>query len=794
MNQKALDVLEYNKIIELLASEAGSEMSRQLIFGLRPYTDVRTVSEELRSTTEAVDLIVHKGPLPTGGIYDIEGAVSFARKGGTLNMKQLLQVQYNLSIASRVISFMKGSDVPPMSLIKSMTELIVAVPRLAEDIDRCILSEDEMSDNASAELRGIRRSIARQNDAIRAKINHIINSSENRTYLQDSIVTMRDGRYVIPVKQEHRGRFPGIVHDQSKAGSTLFVEPQVIVNLNNELRELEIAEEAETARILTELSERVAEHYHDIVNNQKLLVQLDFIMAKGKLSGRMRGEEPVINDRGYLEIRQGRHPLIDPKKVVPINVSVGADYRTLVVTGPNTGGKTVTLKTIGLLALMAQSGLHIPAMGTSQIPIYTEIFADIGDEQSIEQSLSTFSSHMKNIVGIVDAADSRSLILLDELGAGTDPTEGAALAISILETLYRSGATTVATTHYNELKKYALSTEGVENASMEFDVETLSPTYRLSIGVPGKSNAFEISRKLGLSDRLIDRASKLIERGDIEFEDVLSAIEADKKKAEAERDEAIRINIAMKKKADEIDEKLADLEKRKEKIIADAREEARELLRDARETANQVQKELKELSKLESLGERNKRFDRSRRRLKESEDKYAEKIIRQVNSNPVKASEVKVGSRVKVLSLNQNGEVMSLPDKDGNLMVKMGMMKANLNLDDLVLIVDGTEKKKKPRTKASYGSLYKSKAQNVSISINVQGKNLDDAVMDVDKYLDDAYVAGLEEVTVIHGRGEGILMKGLRNMMKRHKHVASFRKGNYNEGGDGVTIVKLKGE
>ncbi|MGN0733740.1 MAG: endonuclease MutS2 [Emergencia sp.] len=794
MNQKALDVLEYNKIIELLASEAGSEMSRQLVSGLRPYTDVRTISEELRSTTEAVDLIVHKGPLPTGGIYDIEGAVSFARKGGTLNMKQLLQVQYNLSIASRVISFMKGSDVLPMPLIKSMTELIVAVPRLAEDIDRCILSEDEMSDNASSELRSIRRSIARQNDAIRAKINHIINSSENRTYLQDSIVTMRDGRYVIPVKQEHRGRFPGIVHDQSKAGSTLFVEPQVIVNLNNELRELEIAEEAEIARILTELSERVAEHYHDIVNNQKLLVQLDFIMAKGKLSGKMRGEEPVINDRGYLEIRQGRHPLIDPKKVVPINVSVGADYRTLVVTGPNTGGKTVTLKTIGLLALMAQSGLHIPALGTSQIPVYTEIFADIGDEQSIEQSLSTFSSHMKNIVGIVDAADSRSLILLDELGAGTDPTEGAALAISILETLYRSGATTVATTHYNELKKYALSTEGVENASMEFDVETLSPTYRLSIGVPGKSNAFEISRKLGLSDRLIDRASKLIERGDIEFEDVLSAIEADKKKAEAERDEAIRINIAMKKKADEIDEKLADLEKRKEKIIADAREEARELLRDARDTANQVQKELKELSKLESLGERNKRFDRSRRRLKESEDKYAEKIIRQVNSNPVKASEVKVGSRVKVLSLNQNGEVMSLPDKDGNLMVKMGMMKANLNLDDLVLIVDGTEKKKKPKTRSSYGSLYKSKAQNVSITINVQGKNLDDAVMDVDKYLDDAYVAGLEEVTVIHGRGEGILSKGLRNMMKRHKHVASFRKGNYNEGGDGVTIVKLKGE
>lgn len=793
MNQKALDVLEYNKIIELLESEAGSEMTRKIASELRPYTDVRIISEELRSTTEAVDLIVHKGPLPTGGIYDIEGAAGFARKGGTLTMKQLLQVQYNLSIASRVVAFMKGKDVPPLPLITSMTELIVTMPRLADDIDRCILSEDEMSDNASSELRSIRRSIARQNDAIKTKINHIINSSENRTYLQDSIVTMRDGRYVIPVKQEHRSRFPGIVHDQSKAGSTLFIEPQVIVNLNNELRELELAEEAEIARILTELSEGVAEHYHDIVNNQKLLVQLDFIMAKGKLSGRMRGEEPEINNEGCLDLRQGRHPLIDPKKVVPINVAVGKDYRTLVVTGPNTGGKTVTLKTIGLLALMAQSGLHIPALGTSRIPIYSEVFADIGDEQSIEQSLSTFSSHMKNIVGIVDAADDSSLILLDELGAGTDPTEGAALAISILETLYRSGATTIATTHYNEIKKYALSTDGVENASMEFDVETLSPTYRLQIGIPGKSNAFEISRKLGLSDSLIDRASKLIERGDIEFEDVLSAIEADKKKAEAERDEAVRINISMKQKADEIDARMAELERRKEKIIADAREEARELLRDARETATQVQKELKELSRLESLGERNKRFDKSRRRLKESEDKYAEKIIRQVNSNPIKASEIKVGNRVKVLSLNQNGEVMTLPDKDGNLMVKMGMMKANLNLDDLVLIVDGTEKKKKPKSKAAYGSLYKNKAQNVSISINVQGKNLDDAVMDVDKYLDDAYVAGLDEVTVIHGRGEGILSKGLRNMMKRHKHVASFRKGNYNEGGDGVTIVKLKG-
>ena len=683
------------------------------------------------------------------------------------------------------------SDIPPLPIIQSMTELLAEQPGLRENINRCILSEDEISDNASSELRNIRRAIARQNDAIKNKINHIIGSSDNRTYLQDAIVTMRDGRYVIPVKQEHRSRFPGIVHDQSKAGSTLFIEPQVIVNLNNELRELEIAEEAEIAKILSDLSSAVAEHYHDLRNNQKILIQLDFIMAKGKLSGRMKGEEPEINEEGILELVNGRHPLIDPKKVVPINVAVGEDYRTLVVTGPNTGGKTVTLKTIGLLSMMAMSGLHIPAESKSRIPVFKEIYADIGDEQSIEQSLSTFSSHMKNIVNIVEEADNRSLILLDELGAGTDPTEGAALAIAILEKLYERGAVTVATTHYNELKKYALSSDGVENASMEFNVETLSPTYRLSIGIPGKSNAFEISRKLGLSDELVERAGKLIERGDIEFEDVISAIENDKKKAEAERDEAVLLNIAAKKKLEEAEAKLAEFEKKKSKLMADAREEARAVIKDARETANEVQKELKELSKLDSLGERTRRFDESRKKLKSGEKKYAERRIQQVNANPVSADQLKVGDRVKVLSLGQNGEILSLPDKKGNVAVQVGIMKANLNLNDLVLINDGTRKKKQPKT-PKYGELYKRKAMNISATVNVQGKYLDDAVMDVDKYLDDAYVAGLEEVTIIHGRGEGVLKTGIRNLLKKNRHVASYRKGNYNEGGEGVTIVKMK--
>ena len=647
-----------------------------------------------------------------------------------------------------------------------------------------------MADNASPALKDIRRSITRQNDAIRNRLNSIINSSDNRTYLQDAIVTVRDGRYVIPVKAEHRGRFQGIIHDQSATGATLFIEPQVIVNMNNELREMELKEKAEVERILAELSSAAAEHFHDITNNQKLLTALDIIFAKGKLSMVMGGEEPEVSEKGALVLKDARHPLIDKKKVVPINIKLGDDYETLVVTGPNTGGKTVTLKTTGLLVLMAQSGLHIPAAGTSTLPVFDHVLADIGDEQSIEQSLSTFSSHMRNIVSILEEMKGNSLILLDELGAGTDPTEGAALAISILENLKARGAYTIATTHYNELKKYALSTKGVENGSMEFNVDTLSPTYRLMIGIPGKSNAFEISRKLGLPEHLIQRASRLLERGDIEFEDVISAIEEDKKKAEAERDEAVLLNISMKKQKEELDRRQALLEEKEKKIIHQAKEEARNILKEARETANDVNRELRALNKIESLGERNRRFDKNRKRLKDAEDKFAEKMIKRVNQSPVKADQLKIGDKVRVVTLDQPGEILSLPDSKGDLLVKVGMMKVSININDLMFMEEDSEMKNKQAGK--YGTLYKSKAQNISISINVQGENLDDAVMDVDKYLDDAYIAGLKEVTVIHGRGEGILKDGLRKLFKRHKHVASYRKGNYNEGGDGVTIVTLK--
>lgn len=789
MNKKELKVLEYNKIIEMLKAQANSQMAKERLAALLPETEIHRIREGLAETSEAVTVIVKKGALPLGEIYDINSALHFARKGGTLTMRQLLQILYNMKVTGNVITFLK-SDLEYLPIIMGMSEVLVAFPKLAERIDRSILSEDEMADSASPELRNIRRSIARQNEAIRSKMNHILNSSDNKTFLQDAIVTMRDGRYVVPVKAEHRAKMPGIIHDQSSSGATIFIEPQVIVNLNNELRELELAEKAEIERILAELTSAVAEHFHDLINNQKILIELDIIFAKGKLSCKMQAEEPSINEEGFLDLRLARHPLIDPKKVVPINLSIGKEYQTLVITGPNTGGKTVTLKTAGLLAMMAQSGLHIPAASTSSLPIYREIFADIGDEQSIEQSLSTFSSHMKNTVYLVEKAGSGTLVLLDELGAGTDPTEGAALAIAILERLAAQGAHTIATTHYNELKKYALSTEGVENASMEFNVETLSPTYRLSIGVPGKSNAFEISKKLGLPGKIIDRANQLIEKGDIAFEEVISAIENDKRKAQEERDEAIRLADELKKQKEELEKRQRELEKRESKVLKDAREEARAIIKEARETAAGVQKELKELAKVQSLGERTKRLEKSKRRIKESENRYADGLERPVNANPVTAEELQTGDRVKILTLDQNGEVLTLPDEKGDLTVKVGIMKINVNVSDLMLIIDGT-KKKKTRT-GGYGNLYRKKAQTISMSVNVQGQNLEDALMNVDKYIDDAYMAGLKEVTVIHGNGTGVLKEGLRRSFKKHKLIASYRKGGYNEGGDGVTIVKLK--
>lgn len=793
MNQKALETLEYKKIIAQLKREMGSAASAKLADELTPLTSEKIIKEELRSTTEAVDLIVRKGPLPTGGLYDIREALLLAKKGGSLTMRQLLEVQNVLGISSEVVAFMHDDALPELKYIGEMVDLIVEFTALEKEISRCILTEDEMADNASPKLKDIRRSIHQQNLAIKNKLSRIITSSSNKTYLQDAIVTMRDGRYVIPVKQEYRSFFPGMVHDQSKGGATLFIEPQGVVELNNKLRELEVEEQLEIARILAELSSRVAEHYREIRSNLDLLTKLDFIMAKGKLSCKMHASEPKIDADGELRLISARHPLIEYKKAVPVDIRIGGDYRTLIITGPNTGGKTVSLKTAGLLVMMAQSGLHIPASHASTLPIFREVFADIGDEQSIEQSLSTFSSHMKNIVSIIDKASYDSLVLVDELGAGTDPTEGAALAIAILERFYDSGALTMATTHYNELKKYALATSGVENAAMEFDVETLTPTYRLLIGVPGKSNAFEISKKLGLSESVIERASEHIKHGDMEFENVISSIEDDKRKAAADRLDAESMRAEIEERLKKIEEKEKAVSEKRADIIAEAKREARELLRETKSAVKDVQKDLRRLQKSGAHTNLNTgALEKSRRKINEAEDLVSEKVVKQVNSEPVSADTLKIGDRVKLLTIGQNGTILSLPDEKGNLMINIGALKVKARLQDLMLINEGKDRKPQAKSSSKYGSLLRSKSSSVSASINVMGKNLEDALADVEKYLDDVYMAGLDMVSIIHGRGGGILKDGIRQMLKRKKYVDSYGAASYNDGGEGVTIVRMK--
>lgn len=789
MNEKAYRVLEYDKIIKLLADEASSSMTKKIISELLPVRDEYEIKERIAETTEAVSVIMHKGALSLGGFYDIAPWVSLAQKGGVLTMKQLLEVLYNLQAARHAAVFLK-SDLPPLKRIDELSSLVSIKKDLENEIDRCILSEDEVADNASPELKSIRRKIGLQNEAVRNKMNSILTSSETKGFLQDPIVTIRQGRYVIPVKQEHRGRFTGIIHDQSSTGSTLFIEPQAIVNMNNELRELELAEKKEIQRILSELSEKVGAEGDGIKNNQEILTELDFIFAKGKLSAKMRGEPPEINKMGILSIREGRHPLIDGKKVVPVSVSVGNNYDTLVITGPNTGGKTVTLKTVGLFVLMAQSGLHLPASSGTNIPVFQKVFADIGDEQSIEQSLSTFSSHMKNIVEIVKDTDQDTLVLLDELGAGTDPTEGAALAISILNELYVRGAKTLATTHYTELKKYAVATPGVQNASMEFDIDTLSPTFRLTIGTPGRSNAFEISNKLGLPLHLIDYAKGLLERGDIVFEDVIASIDKDRKAAELFLDEAALIRIEMQKQREELEKQQLKFEGQKEKLLSKAKAEARELVQETRELADMIQRELKDLEKYEDPSQRSRKQEALRRDIRELQEELREKPDIIQNTDPVHPGELNIGDAVKILSLGQKGELLSLPDDKNEVQVQIGLMRVSAGLGQVVRIENPKPERANPNT--GHSRFYQKKVISAAPSLNVIGKVLDDALMDADKYLDDAFIAGLKQVTIIHGRGAGILRDGLSEMFKSHKHVEKTRRGNYNEGGDGVTIVTLK--
>lgn len=790
MNEKTYKALEYGKIVEMLQNEACSDITREKIKKLKPEVDRRDVEELQDETCEATQAILAKGNIPLGNFYDLSDMVSLACKGGVLSMGELLQVHYNLCIAREVSDYF-DEEIKNVAKIKALADLICIFPALEKDIDRCIVSETEMADNASHELKSLRRSIQRQNETIRTKLAQIVSKSENKSVLQDSLVTMRHGRYVIPVKQEHKSKVTGIVHDQSQTGATLFIEPQIIVNLNNELSELKLAEEKEVHRILDMLTRAVAAQSRIILNNQELLGKLDFIFARARLGIAMGAFSPKISD-GYIEVRKARHPLLDAKKVVPIDITIDKRTKALIITGPNTGGKTVTLKTLGLFCLMFQSGLQIPAEEGSSLPVFTRIFADIGDEQSIEQSLSTFSSHMTNIVAIMKEADENSLVLFDELGAGTDPQEGASLAIAILEEIMQKGAMCLATTHYTELKKFAIETAGVQNASMEFNIETLSPTYHLILGLPGKSNAFEISRKLGLEEAIIGRARTLLTSGELEFENVLQSIEEDRKAAQEQREEALLIGLAMKKKQEELDVAKAKFEARKEKLIENAKQEALKIIHEAEECRADVQAKLKDLDLMDSMAERNARLLESKRQLENAKGRYREKIAVPENYKPVTADMLKVGDLVKVLSLGQNGTILSLPDGKGEISVQVGNLKVNVALKNIMLLSQGTKKQPEKLPKTKYASLYKDKARNVSLSINVRGKMLEEALAEVDKYIDDAFMAKLEKVTIIHGRGEGILRRGIQEMLSKNKHIKEFRDGHFNEGGNGVTVVSLK--
>jgi len=786
MNSKALRVLEYQKIIDMLSAECCSSMTREKAMGLEPMSDSYDISEALADTEEAVVVILKKGTPPIGNFYDISGFAHLAAKEGCLSMKQLLEVAYNLNAARRTAEYL-SSDLPELPRIDGLASAISVLKQLEEEIVRCIISEDEMADSASAELRRLRKAIIRQNEDIKTRIQKIVGSADNKAFLQDAIVTMRQGRYVIPVKQEHKSKLSGIVHDQSASGATLFVEPQAIVNMNNELRELELAEQAEVQRILSELSYEVGREELKIKANQQIMVKLDFMFAKGRLACNMNGFKPIINTENIIKLKKARHPLIDKKKAVPINLEIGDGYRTLVVTGPNTGGKTVTLKTVGLLCMMAQSGLFVPAAEGTTLPVFREVYADIGDEQSIEQSLSTFSSHMTNIVSIVESSTRDSLVLLDELGAGTDPTEGAALAISILNHLYNKLATTIATTHYTELKKFALSTKGVRNASMEFDVETLSPTYRLIIGVPGKSNAFEISKKLGLSEKIIGHARRFIEEGDAAFEDVITSIEADRKKAEDDAREAEELREELQKSKERMQLGEEKLKLQREKILNEAKDEARILVEQARKEIDELRKQINETIDNAQL---NSKIEEGRRRLAEKKKEYVRQEEKTENTEIPDAKDIKVGIRVNVLSVDGKGTVLSLPDEKGDMFVQVGLLKMKVNLEGISLVKENVTEKQREKTK--YSRMYASKSASVATSINVIGKNLDEATDIVEKYIDDAFMAGLENVTVIHGKGAGILREGLQKELKRNKHVKDIRTGGYHEGGEGATIVTLK--
>lgn len=793
MNEKTLRTLEYHKIIEQLTEHASSASGKDMCKTLVPFTDIEQIRTSQTETADALTRVYQKGSVSFSGVKDIRGSLKRLEVGGSLSIQELLGICSLLETANRVKAYSRrDNDETLEDSLDGLFNMLEPLTILSNEIRRCIISQEEISDDASSALKHIRRSIKSVNDKIHTQLNSMVSSSTTRTYLQDAVITMRNDRYCLPVKTEYRGQIQGMIHDQSSTGSTLFIEPMAIVKLNNDLKELFLKEQEEIEVILAALSNQAAEHTGPLAADYEVLVRLDFIFAKALYAMDYKGSRPVFNTNGIIQLKDARHPLLPASKVVPITVQLGKDFDLLVVTGPNTGGKTVSLKTVGLLTLMGQAGLHIPAFDNSQLSVFTEVYADIGDEQSIEQSLSTFSSHMTNIISIIQKADYQSLVLFDELGAGTDPTEGAALAIAILSHLHQQGIRTMATTHYSELKVFALSTERVENASCEFSVETLRPTYRLLIGIPGKSNAFAISSKLGLPDYIIEDARQHISSQDKSFEDLITDLETSRRTIEKEQEEIQAYKEEVKQLKQRIEKKEDQLDSRREDILREANEKAHAVLAEAKTYADQT---IKDFNRFSQEGSSAKEMEQQRSRLR-SKMSDLEKNLALKSPKPIrkqhKASDFRIGDTVKVRSLNLNGSVTTLPNAKGEVMVQMGILRSALPISDLEIIPDAPAKVNLKHSQTHTGKIKMSKSSAISPEINLLGKTVDEAIAELDKYLDDAYLSHLEQVRVVHGKGTGALRKGIHTYLKRQKHVKSFRLGEFGEGDAGVTIVEFK--
>ncbi len=791
MNKKALSTLEYDKIIEMLVSHASSPLGKIRCEDLLPSDSIAEIEYKQEQTQDALTRLFQKGNISFGSVKDIRGSLKRLEIGSTLGISELLQICALLENTSRIKSYgRRERDNGEKDSLDDLFDALEPLPQLSGEIRRCILSEDEISDDASAGLKQIRRSMKITGEKVHTHLAGMVNGSA-RSYLQDAVITMRNGRYCVPVKAEYKSQVPGMIHDQSSTGSTLFIEPMAIVKLNNEIRDLELKEAAEIEKILAALSELTAQHREEIQYDLENMVELDFIFARASLAMEQNATRPLFNTKGWINIRKGRHPLIDKQKVVPIDIHLGKDFHLLIVTGPNTGGKTVSLKTVGLLTLMGQAGLHIPALDRSELAVFSEVYADIGDEQSIEQSLSTFSSHMTNVVSFIEKADPHSLVLFDELGAGTDPTEGAALAIAILNHLQAQGIRTMATTHYSELKVYALSTPSVENASCEFNVETLRPTYRLLIGIPGKSNAFAISSKLGLPSYIIEEAKKQISAKDESFEDVISTLEENRITIEKERMEIAKYKKEIGALKEKLESKQEKLDQQKARILQEANEEAHAILREAKEYADQTMKNFHKFGK-NNISVKEMEAERQRLRQKMTKVEKNISIKETKTTGTLKPSDLHLGDGVKVLSLNLKGTVSTLPDSKGFLFVQMGIMRSKIHISDLALLKEEAVITAPHMQKTSSGKIRMSKSSSIGIEINLLGKTVDEAIAELDKYLDDAYLAHMPSVRIVHGKGTGALRKGVHNYLRKVKYVSSFRLGEFGEGDAGVTIVEFK--